>query len=121
MGRAIKFDELFDTSVEERAEADKRKNTLEISIEVAGAKEVESKTVCVDMTKFGLLKLSFKEGGELPGALQGEFTSIDEVRGALDIWRLSRDAEFAAVEVKDPEEGMKAPAPSTKGTLSLNK
>ena len=117
MARTIRFDDLLDADENEARERAKNKD-LEIVINVAGEKEKETKTLTIKMNIFGLLTLSFKEGGSLPGCLTGAFTSLEEVKSALDIWQQARHKEF----VIDPEikrqaaEAAKAPEPTSKET-----
>ena len=96
MSAAIKFTDL--AAELEPAEKinlnDAPKKGLEVIIEVAGPKEVESKTIQLSLDQRGLIKLSFKEGGQLPRLLAGRFTNIEEVKTALVVWQERRAKEF---------------------------
>jgi hypothetical protein len=70
------------------------KKALEVVIDVAGPKEVESKTIQLKLDQRGLIQLSFKEGGQLPELLTGRFTNIEEVATSLSVWQDRRAKQF---------------------------
>lgn len=111
MARTIRFDDLMDVD-EATAQEKAKKKDLEILVDVAGPKETETKTLCVKMNVFGLLSLRFKEGGQLPGCLTGDFTGIEEVRSALDIWRNQRHKEFVLDPEIERQKAAQAPNPA---------
>lgn len=94
MSGVLRFDELVTQPVVEQEPT----NTLEISIEVAGPKETEAKTVRCSLDQRGLIKLSFKEGGQLPVLLEGRFTTMEDVKTALSVWQARRAKEFVLDE-----------------------
>ena len=103
-GQTLRFSELTTAADEELH--DEPKKGIEIEIEVAGPKEVSTKTVQLKLDQRGLIQLSFKEGGELPVLLQGRFTDIENVKIALTIWKDKTDKEFKLdANVSKPKSG----------------
>lgn len=95
MSEVMKFSDLTDPQPAQKdSDIDKAKKGLSVEIEVAGAKKTEKKTVQIKLDNRGLMQLSFAEGGQMPEVLSGRFTSLDEVKLALTIWKDRRDAEF---------------------------
>ena len=95
MHNSIRFEDLAGPEREqEENTGGVAKGGMEVTIDVAGPQEVESKTICLSLDVRGLIKLQFKEGGQLPRLLAGRFTNLTEVTTALAEWQSRRNKEF---------------------------
>jgi len=63
-----------------------------LEVMVAGPSLLEQKTLTVKQNNYGMYFLTFKEGGEIPDALKGNYTSIVEVKSAISNYELMQAA-----------------------------
>lgn len=116
--KALKFEEILSeaSSLDENELRPSRQQPVEIEVEVAGPREsVEHKTLNFFVNNAGLIYCKFKEGGQLPSELKGQFTGINTALSAVNIWknRASKEAEISTeIKTDSSNDGVAAPSPS---------
>jgi len=99
--QGLSFDELAgghsDDAPEEEAVMEQK--GMMVTINVAGPKEHTEKTIVISRDNHGLMRLKFKEGGQMPALLTGRFTDIDSVKIALATYQ-EREAKSFALDEK---------------------
>lgn len=78
--------------------ADRKEQSGKIEVKVSGpkGKTVLGKQIRAKLQSNGLYKLYFKEGGELPETLKGQYTSVKEVEAAIDHYLQTANKVIAA-------------------------
>ena len=78
--------------------AERKEQGGKIEVRVSGpkGKTVLGKQIRAKLQSNGLYKLYFKEGGELPDILKGQYTSVKEVENAVDHYLHTANKVIAA-------------------------
>lgn len=113
--KALNFEEVYSgvAADEARQVEQPRNKPVEVNVKVAGVDQTEAKTVQFSTTNEGLVKVKFKEGGELPKEVRGLFTDINSALSAVAQWVARKQKEVTVdSEVKIHNEEQPAPPPA---------